>query len=53
MENSTDNQETRTGEGKGRIRSIIPRFLAMALVLSMVGALPVYYNNSDRKCRID
>jgi hypothetical protein len=42
MENSTDNRKTRAKEGKGRIRSIIPRFLAMTLVLSMVAALPVY-----------
>jgi hypothetical protein len=42
MENGTDNQKTRTKEGKGRIRSIIPKFLAMTLILSMVAALPVY-----------
>jgi hypothetical protein len=42
MENSTDNQKATAKEGKGRIRSMIPQFLAMALVLSMVGALPVY-----------
>jgi hypothetical protein len=42
METSTANQKIRTREGKGRIRSMIPKFLAMALVLSMVGALPVY-----------
>jgi hypothetical protein len=42
MEKNTNNQKTRAREGNGRIRSIIPQFLAMALVLSMVGALPFY-----------
>jgi hypothetical protein len=42
MEKSTDNQKTRAKQGKGRIRSMIPQFLAMTLVLSMVAALPVY-----------
>jgi hypothetical protein len=42
MNTSNDNQKTRTKEVRGRIRSIIPRFLAMTLVLSMVAALPVY-----------
>jgi hypothetical protein len=39
MENSTDDQKA---GAKGRIRSNIPQFLAVALVLSMVGALPLY-----------
>jgi hypothetical protein len=42
MEKSADSRKTRTKEGKGRIRSMIPKLLAMTLVLSMVAALPVY-----------
>src|ERR1022692_4226359 len=42
MEKSADNQKTRAKEGRGRIRSMIPQFRAMTLVLSMVGALPIY-----------
>jgi hypothetical protein len=42
MEESADNQKARAKGGKGRIRSMIPRFLAMTLILSMVAALPVY-----------
>jgi hypothetical protein len=39
---SADNQRARAKQSKGRIRSMIPQLLAMALVLSMVGAMPVY-----------
>ena len=40
MEISTDNQLARTKNWESRIRSIVPRFLATALLLSMVGAMP-------------
>jgi hypothetical protein len=42
MENkSTASQTARAKEGMGLIRSVIPQILATALILSMVGALPV------------
>jgi hypothetical protein len=41
MKNNADNQKTRAKDN-GQIRSITPQLLAMALVLSMIGALPVY-----------
>jgi hypothetical protein len=42
MQNRTDGQKARAKEGRGGIRSMTPQLLAMALVLSMVSALPVY-----------